>query len=267
MILFGLFITQHEGRKEGKQGGWSNAPHKGRWVSRANSHPFPGHQRSHCYQLCFCLHRRRDLSLEAYFHHRIMQSNLTQGAWRSHMPGQPLRGHGLQWISITYGASAPLRVASTASYNSMSKWWHLWCGRPLSSTLAPFYVVSFPPLRPPSSKWTERQVAGRFCCFGFPGSWAAGKVLEAEFPGDWAPHRSWHWEAFVFFDSPATWWRKSSCKLGRKDSKQDGVCVTQARGRETWSRGHGATERNFRVLVSCLDAPGEVIYSLGTSAD
>lgn len=29
----------------------------------------------------------------------------------------------------------------------------------------------------------------------------------------------------------------------------------------------GATERNFRVLVSCLDALGEVIYSLGTSAD
>lgn len=55
----------------------------------------------------------------------------------------------------------------------------------LSSPPAPFYVVSFPVLRPPSSKLTERQVAGRFCCFGFPGSWAAGKVLEAEFPGDW----------------------------------------------------------------------------------
>lgn len=29
MILLGLFITQHEGRKEEKQGGWSNAPDKG----------------------------------------------------------------------------------------------------------------------------------------------------------------------------------------------------------------------------------------------
>ena len=32
-------------------------------------------------------------------------------------------------------------------------------------------------------------------------------------------------------------------------------------------QGCGVTERNFRVLVSCLDAPGGVIYSLGTSAD
>ena len=104
MILFGLFITQHEGRKEGKQGGWSNAPHKGRWVSHANSHPFPGHQRSHCYQLCFRLHRRRDLSLEAYFHHRIMQSNLTQGS-----------------LEITHARPAPAGTRAPVNLH------HIWC--------------------------------------------------------------------------------------------------------------------------------------------
>lgn len=58
VILCGLFITQPKGRKEGKQGRWSNVPHRGRWVSHANSRPFAEHQKSHCYRPCFSHHRR-----------------------------------------------------------------------------------------------------------------------------------------------------------------------------------------------------------------
>ena len=149
-----LSASTRGGRKRNREDGATRLT-KG-WVSRANSHPFPGHQRSHCYRFCFCLHRRCDLSLEAYFHRRTMQSILTQGSLEINMPGQPLLGHGLQWISITHGASAPLRVASTASYNSwvsLSKRWSLRCGGPLilspgsilcgqgSSVQAPFIKI------------------------------------------------------------------------------------------------------------------------------
>lgn len=71
VILFGLFITLCEGRKEGKQGGWSNVPHKGRQVSHANSLPFLEHQRSHCYQvLLWPQQKTPNRRVEGYFHGR-----------------------------------------------------------------------------------------------------------------------------------------------------------------------------------------------------
>lgn len=168
-------------------------------------------------------------------------------------------GRGLQWISITHGVSAPLRVSpllpTTLSLCvktvELEMWWttypvpwlhFMWSGFQRSGSL--------------HQNWTERQVAGRFCCFGFSGSWAAGEVLEAEFPGDWAPHRSWHWETFIFFDSACylleelkvSWEGKIASKMG---------FVTRARGTETRSRGHGATERNFRVLSHVLMPQGK----------
>lgn len=189
-----------------------------------------------------------DLSLEAYFHHRTKQSVLTQGSLEiAHARPAP-GGHGLQWISIARGGSAPLRVASLlpTTLVSISKRWSMWCGGPLILSPGSILCGQFSSIKAPSSKLTERQIAGRFCCFGFSGSWAAGKVLEAEFPGDWAPHRSWHWKTFVFFDSPATWWRKFSCKLGRKDSKPDGVCITHDPEAQSHRRqGRGVTETNF----------------------
>lgn len=189
-----------------------------------------------------------DLSLEAYFHHRTKQSILTQGSLEiAHArpapagTGAPVNLHRTWWVCTPQGGL-------TASYNScvsMSKQWNTWCGGPLILSPRSILCGQFSSIKAPSSKLTERQIAGRFCCFGFSGRWAAGKVLEAEFPGDWAPHRSWHWKTFVFFDSPATWWRKSSCKLGRKDSKPDGVCITPPRGtkpQETRGRGRSHWE-------------------------
>lgn len=97
-----------------------------------------------------------DLSLEAYFHHRTKQSVLTQGSLEiAHARPAP-GGHGLQWISIARGGSAPLRVASLLPTTLVSLYQnggacdvvdHLF------SPPAPFYVVSFPALRPPHQNW------------------------------------------------------------------------------------------------------------------
>lgn len=45
------------------------------------------------------------------------------------------------------------------------------------------------------------------------------------------------------------------------------VLHTTQRHKATGDKGVESLRRTFRVLVSCLDAPGGVIYSLGTSAD
>lgn len=59
------------GRREGKQGGRSDVPHRGRRLSPANSLPFPEHQRSHCYQLLFWPQQKTpEPRVEGYFHDR-----------------------------------------------------------------------------------------------------------------------------------------------------------------------------------------------------
>lgn len=50
MILFGLFITQYKGRKEGEIGKMELCPLQRDMSEHARSLPFLEHQRSHCYQ-------------------------------------------------------------------------------------------------------------------------------------------------------------------------------------------------------------------------
>lgn len=71
MILLVCLSHCVKGRRKGKQGGWSHVPHRERRVSRANSLPFPEHQRSHCYQLLLWPQQKTsDPRVEGYFHDR-----------------------------------------------------------------------------------------------------------------------------------------------------------------------------------------------------
>lgn len=63
MILFGLFITQYKGRKEGDTGKMELCPSQRDMGECASSLPFPDHQRSHCYQLYFDLDGRHLISV------------------------------------------------------------------------------------------------------------------------------------------------------------------------------------------------------------
>lgn len=255
--------------KEEKQGGWSNAPDKGGWVSRANSHPFPGHTKEAIVTDSAFASTGDVISVWLISTARTMQSIWPRGAWRSNMPGQPLLGRGLQWISITHGVSAPLSgwppllPATLGSLCQNGGAWDV-----LDHLSCPWLILRGQGLafRLPSSKLTERQVAGRFCCFGFSGSWAAGEVLEAEFPGDWAPHRSLGTGKHLYSltrlllaggNPVASWEGKIASKMG---------FVLQARGTEPRSRGMGPLRRILESLSHVLMPQGKW-YTLGTSAD
>lgn len=144
--------------EEGREtGGWSNASDKG--MGELCQQPsLPRTPKKPLLLIsCFCLHRRCDLSLEAYFHCRIWQSILTQGSLEINMPGQlpagtraPVNLHHT-WCFCT------LRVASTASYNSwvsVSKRWSLRCGGLLILSPGSILRGQVPAFRLSSSKLT-----------------------------------------------------------------------------------------------------------------
>lgn len=104
-----------KGGRKGKQGGWSNVPHKGRWVSHANSLPFPEHQRSHCYQLLFWPQQKTpDPRVEGYFHGRTKAVCPDTEEPRAHTLPTPAGGAG-SWshVALAMPRQWPLLVPTT----------------------------------------------------------------------------------------------------------------------------------------------------------
>lgn len=164
-----------KGGRKGKQGGWSNVPHKGRGVSHANSLPFPEHQRSHCYQLYFGLNRRylipgwRVISMA-----ELKQSVLTQRNLESANPVLGMWGFYYKWHRLYPwgGLCWELQLLGLQGFTvefmmswltySLSLWLHL--------------VELLVQQKALLDKWPrERQQEKRLFCFGFSGRGAVGK--------------------------------------------------------------------------------------------